>query len=270
MEFVDGKWRWTEEEKQHKREQNKQLVWITDGLSNKRILKTDLIPEGWQVGRKIDWEFKCDVQSEEANKKRSEALRGRPSPNRGHISPKKGLTEVEYYGEEKALELAKSRSEVHRGQIPWNKDIPRTDEEKRNISAAKKDQPYPEGTTKVRVWNQGIRIAAGRTSVQSLEWKQVVKVADNFTCQHCGLQDKTVLQVHHIIPWEPFPASRFDPNNGLTLCANCHVRFEVILMKIARKGHTSIFIRENVTVCSKCHRLNQPSNIEGVTTCNCH
>ena len=44
---------------------------------------------------------------------------------------------------------------------------------------------------------------------------------DNFTCQHCGCQDKE-LQVHHLWyspikkPWE------YDNNSFLTLCSHCH------------------------------------------------
>jgi 5-methylcytosine-specific restriction endonuclease McrA len=45
---------------------------------------------------------------------------------------------------------------------------------------------------------------------------------DKRTCQMPGCKKKTRLQVHHIRPWAKNPHSRYDVNNGITLCKDCH------------------------------------------------
>lgn len=53
------------------------------------------------------------------------------------------------------------------------------------------------------------------------EWRQKVFGRDNFTCRGCGLHG-VYLEAHHVKSWAKFPESRFDVNNGLTLCKGCH------------------------------------------------
>jgi 5-methylcytosine-specific restriction endonuclease McrA len=45
---------------------------------------------------------------------------------------------------------------------------------------------------------------------------------DNFTCQKCGIQDKTakILEAHHIVPL--FVNGEDELTNLITLCADCH------------------------------------------------
>jgi hypothetical protein len=52
-------------------------------------------------------------------------------------------------------------------------------------------------------------------------WRLSVFNRDNFTCQECG-KTNTYLQAHHIKPWSLYPNSRYDINNGITLCKECH------------------------------------------------
>lgn len=42
-------------------------------------------------------------------------------------------------------------------------------------------------------------------------------------CRMCG--DSKHLEVHHIIPWEVCHTGRYDPDNLITLCRECHFRF---------------------------------------------
>lgn len=51
-------------------------------------------------------------------------------------------------------------------------------------------------------------------------WRKQVFKRDNYTCQHCG--DKRQIQAHHIIEWAKDESKRFDVDNGLTLCIDCH------------------------------------------------
>lgn len=53
------------------------------------------------------------------------------------------------------------------------------------------------------------------------EWRKAVFARDDFTCQECGARG-VKLRAHHIRPWCGFPQLRFDPENGVTLCVDCH------------------------------------------------
>jgi hypothetical protein len=33
------------------------------------------------------------------------------------------------------------------------------------------------------------------------------------------------LNAHHLDCWSEYPDSRFDPDNGITLCSQCHAKF---------------------------------------------
>jgi 5-methylcytosine-specific restriction endonuclease McrA len=58
-----------------------------------------------------------------------------------------------------------------------------------------------------------------------MEWAQAVKERDNFTCQACGRRGSIYLQSHHIVSWRGFPELRYNVENGVTLCLDCHKRF---------------------------------------------
>lgn len=53
------------------------------------------------------------------------------------------------------------------------------------------------------------------------KWRLDVFGRDRFQCQSCGMQ-KVWLHAHHIKPWASHPESRFEINNGVTLCFQCH------------------------------------------------
>ena len=59
-----------------------------------------------------------------------------------------------------------------------------------------------------------------RLGTQLKEWRINVFKRDNYTCQHCGENKK--LHAHHIIEWAKEESSRFDIDNGLTVCVICH------------------------------------------------
>ena len=42
-------------------------------------------------------------------------------------------------------------------------------------------------------------------------------------CRKCSVNQKLV--VHHIVPYKIDPDLRWDPNNGITLCEDCHKKF---------------------------------------------
>lgn len=61
----------------------------------------------------------------------------------------------------------------------------------------------------------------------SAEWREVsriVRARDGFRCRNCGTEKRgrKSLHLHHVRPWASHPNLRFDPDNIVTLCADCH------------------------------------------------
>ena len=61
-------------------------------------------------------------------------------------------------------------------------------------------------------------------TVQALElWKKHVKDRDGWTCRRCG-KGGSYMQAHHVISSTNWNL-RFDPENGVCVCAGCHLGF---------------------------------------------
>ena len=58
------------------------------------------------------------------------------------------------------------------------------------------------------------------------QWRQSVFKRDNRSCVLCG--SKKSLNAHHLYSWNKYIDLRFDINNGVTLCENCHKGFHKI------------------------------------------
>lgn len=52
------------------------------------------------------------------------------------------------------------------------------------------------------------------------KWRQMVLMADKYVCQECGSRKR--LTAHHIRAWARHEELRYDINNGITLCHECH------------------------------------------------
>ena len=54
------------------------------------------------------------------------------------------------------------------------------------------------------------------------EFRKIVLKRDKRTCQMPDCNSKKCLQVHHVQTWANASALRYDPDNGITLCRDCH------------------------------------------------
>ncbi len=60
----------------------------------------------------------------------------------------------------------------------------------------------------------------GRGTAEYKAWKDGVLMRDDYTCQICG--SKESVHAHHIKSYTKYPDLRYEVDNGVTLCANCH------------------------------------------------
>ncbi len=129
--------------------------------------------------------FKGKHHTEENKRKASERMQGFKSP---------------MDGKNHTLESRIKMSESKRDKSPKGKDC----------------HFYKDGKVEER---RGIRF-----SKEYKRWRFDVFVRDNFTCQNknCGDNKGGNLNAHHIKSFADFPELRFDVDNGITLCEDCH------------------------------------------------
>lgn len=73
-------------------------------------------------------------------------------------------------------------------------------------------------------WKGGASLANDRARYANelREWRLAVYRRDNFRCRECGA--KGDINAHHIKYWSTHIELRFDVDNGITLCVDCHWR----------------------------------------------
>ena len=65
-----------------------------------------------------------------------------------------------------------------------------------------------------------IAIVEDRSDSLVRKWKKSCLERDEFRCKNCG--DEEELCIHHISYWSDDPVNRINPDNGITLCKECH------------------------------------------------
>jgi len=76
------------------------------------------------------------------------------------------------------------------------------------------------------------------------DWRVKVYKRDKFTCQMPGCKSQKRLNAHHIQKWSSASMLRYDIDNGITLCKNCHDKvtgheqhYQGLFQQIVRKNN---------------------------------
>lgn len=65
-----------------------------------------------------------------------------------------------------------------------------------------------------------------RDLVENINWRKSIYEKDNYTCQKCKKRGNEIkLNAHHINNYSSDTENRFNINNGITLCIECHKKF---------------------------------------------
>lgn len=158
-----------------------------------------------------------------------------------------------------------SKSCAKIGHSGWNKGIPLSEERKQHLSNVLKGRTCNTGRTHFKKGNSDglkTRFKKGQTSYwkgkknpyftgpNNPKWKGGVTAEhlkirwsvrmknfrneifkrDNYTCKNCGRKrkpkDRVVLNIHHIKSFAIYDELRFDKDNAITLCTECHKKTE--------------------------------------------
>lgn len=114
---------------------------------------------------------------------------------------------------------------INNGKKPKNLELlhslPRTKEWRARLSEANKGNKGLPGL-KNPSWKGGItpKLHLLRNTRPHREWSAKIIERDK-CCQQCGAE--TNLVAHHLLPFDIYPDSRLDLENGQTLCRACHM-----------------------------------------------
>lgn len=151
----------------------------------------------WNKGLKISGMSGHKQSEHQKAVKREMNLKDNPS-KRPEIKQKMRLAKLGKVGLNKGKHWKVSKEKLksfgkYRGEKHWN-------------WKGGKIKRYRHGSTKTRKY---------------LEWKKSVFERDGYTCQICR-KVGIYLEPHHIKGWTHYPKLRFDVNNGIALCRECH------------------------------------------------
>ena len=107
-------------------------------------------------------------------------------------------------------------------------------------------------------WQGGITSEnhQARNTQDLKSWRRAVYQRDNFTCQRCGVKGsrKHRLNAHHIKAFATHIELRFEVNNGITLCKNCH-KYETTRLELVASLEGDIQRGQQDRIKFRKHRL---------------
>ena len=81
-----------------------------------------------------------------------------------------------------------------------------------------------------------------RNNRDYIDWRIAVFNRDKYTCQKCNQRGGT-LHPHHKNSFSKYPEERFSPDNGATLCIDCHKQYHHDYGRIAEKEDFPLFLK---------------------------
>jgi len=79
-------------------------------------------------------------------------------------------------------------------------------------------------------WKGGISKHSRGQDYQYVQWRKDILKKYDYTCQKCGVRGGR-LSPHHIVPWSECEALRYDINNGICYCYDCHMELHGLTKK---------------------------------------
>lgn len=129
------------------------------------------------------------------------------------------------HSEETRLKMSLAKKGKHYPKMSeWKKGRKLSEQHKLKISLANSRE-------KCHSWKGGISPINEllRKSAKFKIWRELIFLRDNFTCQNpncefCHNKIGVMLHPHHIKSFSQYPELRFDINNGITYCAEFHLK----------------------------------------------
>lgn len=155
-------------------------------------------PRSKETRQKISIALKGVKHSEETKRKLSLTMKGRKQ-TKEHIRKRAKIAKKLGFGK-------------------WNKGIKRSEEFKIKVSKGMKGKNSEKNHYN---WKGGITRDRHNNNNMCKFWTLKIFKRDNFTCMNCNkVGDR--LNAHHIKSWAKYPKLRFNIDNGITLCVECH------------------------------------------------
>jgi hypothetical protein len=92
----------------------------------------------------------------------------------------------------------------------------------RGAAAGARPDMYGARNPRWKGGGQNDRTKTYRDNAEASVWRRAVTARDRRKCQLCESKLPRGI-AHHILPWSECEAMRFDVNNGVCLCRDCHV-----------------------------------------------
>lgn len=125
-----------------------------------------------------------------------------------------------------------SKNNARKGKPAWNRGL-------KGYLSGEKHWKYIKDRTKLKKFNDS---SLDRRSSAYGVWRKEVFKRDNFKCKINNKDCEGRLVVHHILSYSNYPESRYEINNGITLCQAHHPR------KRAEEKRLSPYFMELVSV----------------------